>query len=252
MLFYTMKKQRIIGILCVIFAITVLIGLTLNETMGVYSTKRKLPIYSVETNEKKVAITFDAAWTNQDTDEIIKILKKHNAKATFFIVGDWAEKFPESVKAFYDAGHTIANHSNTHKAFSKCSREEVKKEVVDCNKTLKAITGAPVTLVRAPSGDYTNESIEVCESLNMTMIQWNCDSLDYTKISTDEIVNRVIKGTTNGSILLFHNGVDNTAPALDKILTELTKQGYSFVSVNDLIYKEDFYIDHTGKQCKNT
>ena len=77
------------------------------------------------------------------------------------------------------------------------------------------------------------------------------DSLDYTKISTDEIVNRVIKGATNGSIVLFHNGVKNTAPALDKALTELEKQGYSFVSVDDLIYKEDYYIDHTGKQCKN-
>ena len=64
-------------------------------------------------------------------------------------------------------------------------------------------------------------------------------------------MNRVVKGTSNGAILLFHNGVENTAPALDKILTELSKQGYSFISVNDLIYKKDFYIDHTGKQCKN-
>ena len=77
------------------------------------------------------------------------------------------------------------------------------------------------------------------------------DSLDYTKISTDEIVNRVVKGTSNGAILLFHNGVDNTAPALDKILTELENQGYSFVSVNDLIYKDNFYLDHTGRQYKN-
>ena len=86
--------------------------------------------------------------------------------------------------------------------------------------------------------------------MNFTFII-SVDSLDYTKISTDEIVNRVVKGTTNGSILLFHNGVENTAPALDKILTELENQGYSFVSVNDLIYKKDFYIDYTGRQCKN-
>lgn len=248
---WILTKRKIIGILSVAFAITILLGLLLNKNMSVSSQSRKLPIYSVETTDKKIAITFDAAWTNQDTQELIDILKKHNAKATFFIVGDWAEKFPESVKAFHDAGHTIANHSDTHKAFSKCSREEIREEIVNCNKKLEAITGTPVTLVRAPSGDYTDQSLDVCKELNMTMIQWNCDSLDYTKISTDEIVNRVIKGTTNGSILLFHNGVDNTAPALDRILTELEKQGYSFVSVEDLIYKEDFYIDHTGKQCKN-
>lgn len=248
---WILTKRKIIGILSVAFALTILLGLLLNKNMSVSSQSRKLPIYSVETNEKKIAITFDAAWTNQDTQELIDILKKHNAKATFFIVGDWAEKFPESVKAFHDAGHTIANHSDTHKAFSKCSREEIREEIVNCNKKLEAITGTPVTLVRAPSGDYTDQSLDVCKELNMTMIQWNCDSLDYTKISTDEIVNRVVKGTTNGSILLFHNGVDNTAPALDRILTELEKQGYSFVSVEDLIYKEDFYIDHTGKQCKN-
>lgn len=251
MFMWTVSKRRFIGILCIIFAIAVIMGLFFNKNISVANSNRKLPIYSVETDEKKIAITFDAAWTNQDTDEIIQILKKHNAKATFFIVGDWAEKFPESVKAFHDAGHTIANHSDTHKAFSKCSREEIKEEIVNCNKKLEAITGAPVTLVRAPSGDYSDQSLDVCKELNTTMIQWNCDSLDYTKISVDEIVNRVIKGTSNGSILLFHNGVDNTAPALDLILTELAKQGYSFVSVEDLIYKEGFYIDHTGKQCKN-
>lgn len=248
---WTVTKRKLIGFLCIIFAVTIIIGLFLSENISVSATKRKLPIYSVDTNEKKIAITFDAAWTNQDTDALIEILKKHNASATFFIVGDWAEKFPESVKAFYDAGHTIANHSDTHKAFSKCSYSEIKEEIVNCNKKLEKITGVPVTLIRAPSGDYTDSSLDVCKELNITMIQWNCDSLDYTKISADEIVNRVIKGTTPGSILLFHNGVDNTAAALDEILARLGNEGYSFVSVEDLIYKDDYYIDHTGKQHKN-
>lgn len=77
------------------------------------------------------------------------------------------------------------------------------------------------------------------------------DSLDYTKISVEEIVNRVLSRVRNGSIVLFHNGVDNTAEALDRILTELTKQGYSFVTVSDLIHKENYTIDHTGRQINN-
>ncbi len=238
-------------VLSVLLAITVMSGLVAGQYVTSASATKKLPIYSVQTDKKQVAITFDAAWTNQDTEQLIEILEKHNAVATFFIVGDWAEKFPESVKAFYQAGHTIANHSDTHKAFSKCSREEIKKEIVDCNEKLEKIIGEKITLVRAPSGDYTRESLEVAESLGMQTIQWNCDSLDYTKISVEEIVNRVVKGTDNGSIILFHNGVENTAPALDRILTELSKQGYSFVSVNDLIYKENYYLDHTGRQILN-
>lgn len=250
MWFKTLTLRKLTGVLSIILAISMIFGLLLGNYAWASVNQKKLPIYSVETNEKKVAITFDAAWTNQDTQQLIDILKKHNAKATFFIVGDWAEKFPESVKAFYDAGHTIANHSDTHKTFSKCSRNEIKEEIENCNKKLEAITGKKVTLIRAPSGDYTTQSLEVAKDMGMYTIQWDCDSLDYTKISVDEIVNRVVKGTKNGSIILFHNGVENTAPALDKILTELSKQGYSFVSVDDLIYKDNYTIDHTGRQYK--
>lgn len=250
MWFKTLTLRKLTGVLSIILAISMIFGLLMGNYAWASVNQKKLPIYSVETNEKKVAITFDAAWTNQDTQQLIDILKKHNAKATFFIVGDWAEKFPESVKAFYDAGHTIANHSDTHKAFSKCSRNEIKEEIENCNKKLEAITGKKVTLIRAPSGDYTTQSLEVAKDMEMYTIQWDCDSLDYTKISVDEIVNRVVTGTKNGSIILFHNGVENTAPALDKILTELSKQGYSFVSVDDLIYKDNYTIDHTGRQYK--
>lgn len=251
MLYKTISGRKMMTFLSVLLAITVMSGLVAGQYVSSASATKKLPIYSVQTDKKEVAITFDAAWTNQDTEQLIKILKKHKATATFFIVGDWADRFPESVKAFYDAGHTIANHSDTHKAFSKCSREEIRKEIVNCNEKLEKIIGEKITLVRAPSGDYTRESLEIAESLGMQTIQWNCDSLDYTKISVEEIVNRVVNSTQKGSIILFHNGVENTAEALDRVLTELEKQGYSFVSVNDLIYKDNYYLDHTGKQILN-
>lgn len=246
----TVSGRKIMGVMSILLAVVMMLGLIAGKYVSTASVSRKLPIYSVQTDEKKVAITFDAAWTNQDTDDLIRILKKYNAVATFFIVGDWAEKFPESVKAFHDAGHTIANHSDTHKAFSKCSREEIKEEIENCNKKLEAITGDKITLLRAPSGDYTNESLEVAKSLGMETIQWNIDSLDYRGLSVDEIVERVVSPVENGSIILFHNGVDNTAEALDIILTKLSAEGYSFVSVNDLIYKDNYYLDHTGKQHK--
>lgn len=178
---WIIKRHRLLTVLfCFLVVMGILIGVT-GISAATAATSRKLPVYSVETDEKKIAITFDAAWTNQDTTQILDILKKHNATATFFIVGDWAEKFPESVRAFSDAGHEIANHSDTHKAFSKCDYEQIKQEILSCNEKLTAITGKDVTLVRAPSGDYTDQSLDVTKSLNMTMIQWNVDTPD-TKV----------------------------------------------------------------------
>lgn len=245
---WTVKKRTLIIVFCFFLILGILAGLIAQKSVDAAATARKLPVYSVETDEKKIAVTFDAAWTDHDTGDIIEVLKKHNAKATFFIVGEWASKFPESVKAFYDAGHTIANHSDTHKAFSSCGYDEIRLELENCNEKLEGITNSKVTLARAPSGDYTDQSIDAAAALGMTMIQWNVDSLDYTGLSVDEIVNRVVPSVSNGAIILFHNGVDNTAPALDIILTQLEKQGYSFVGVDELIYKENYTIDHTGRQ----
>lgn len=247
---FIIKKRNIVAIIVFVSLLFISLLIFAGRNTAVSSPSRQLPIYAVETTEKKVAITFDAAWSNQDTQKIIEILAKHNAVATFFIVGDWASKFPESVKAFYDAGHTIANHSDTHKAFSKCSRQEIQTEIKNCNEKLESITNSTVTLVRAPSGDYTNDSIDVAREMGMFTIQWDVDSLDYTKISVDEIVGRVVPSVKCGSIILFHNGVENTAEALDRVLTELEKQGYSFVSVDELIFKDNYTIDHTGRQHK--
>ena len=214
------------------------------------TTERHLPIYSVKTDEKKIAITFDAAWSAEDTNTLIGILEKHNAKATIFCVGDWARVNPESVKSFHNNGHEIANHSDTHALFSNISSEKVKTEILNCNEEIKKITGTTPTLCRAPSGDYDNKSIEICESLGMKMIQWDVDSLDWKLLSVDEMYSRVTNKVQNGSILLFHNGVENTPEALDKILTKLEKDGYKFVTVSKLIYWDDYEIDHTGRQFK--
>lgn len=233
----------------VLLAITIISTVTISHIgITASNTARKLPIYSVQTDEKKIAITFDAAWSAEDTDQLITILKKHNAKATIFAVGDWVEKNPQAVKKLHKNGHEMANHSDTHAAFSKISREEIKQEILNCNKKIEAITGVSTKLVRAPSGDYDNKSIEVAESLDMKMIQWDCDSLDYRGLSVDEIYSRITTKVQKGSIVLFHNGVENTPEALDKILTKLEKDGYEFVTVSELIYWDDYEIDHTGRQ----
>ncbi len=147
-------------------------------TITANTTPKKLPIYSVETTEKKVAVTFDAAWSAEDTEKLIEILKKHNAKITVFAVGDWVRKNPEAVKAFFDNGHEIGNHSDTHALFGKVGADKVTEEITNCNNEIEKITGQKPKTVRAPSGDYDNKSIEIAESLGMKMIQWDVDIID--------------------------------------------------------------------------
>ncbi len=251
MIFLKFKVIKISSffIIVTLLALTIVSTVTISHIgLAVSNSVRKLPIYSVDTKDKKIAITFDAAWSADDTDQLIEILKKHNAKATIFAVGDWVEKNPEAVKKFHKNEHEMANHSDTHAAFSKITREEIKQEIINCNKKIEEITGVAPKLVRAPSGDYDNKSIEVTESLHMKMIQWDCDSLDYQKLSVDEIYNRITSKVQKGSIILFHNGVENTPMALDKILTKLKNDGYEFVTVSELIYWDNYEIDHTGRQ----
>ena len=214
------------------------------------TTQKLLPIYSVETDQKRIAITFDAAWSAEDTDTLLNILKKHNAKITVFAVGDWIRKNPDAVKKFYDNGHEIGNHSDTHALFSKINEEKLRREIENCNMEIEKTTGKKPRVLRTPSGDYDNKSIELTESYGMKMIQWDVDSLDWKLLSVDEMYNRVVNKVQNGSIILFHNGVENTPEALDKILGKLKADGYEFVTVSDLIYWDDYEIDHSGKQKK--
>ena len=254
MIFLKFKVIKIssVFIIFALLTLTIVSTVTISHIgLTVSNSVKKLPIYSVATDEKKIAVTFDAAWSAEDTDELLTILKKHKAKATIFAVGDWVEKNPEAVKKFHKNGHEMANHSDTHAAFSKITGEEIKQEILNCNKKIEAITGVAPRLVRAPSGDYDTKSLEVTENLDMKMIQWNVDSLDWKLLSVDEMYSRITTKVQNGSILLFHNGVDNTPKALDKILTKLEKDGYKFVTVSELIYWDNYEIDHTGRQIKN-
>ena len=191
------------------------------------------------------------SWGNDDTETLINILKEYNVPATFFVVGAWVDKYPESVKALSDAGHQIQNHSNTHPYMSKLSAEQITDELESCNKKIENITGVRPNLLRPPYGDYNNCLIETTQSLDMYTIQWSVDSLDWKDNATpDSIYQRVTSKVRNGSIVLFHNDADHTPAALPNILKCLKDEGYEFVFINDLIYKDNYEIIQDGTQCK--
>lgn len=246
-----LSRKKLVLIVCGLLLIVLfgVLGISRGAVATVAET-RQLPIYCVDTEKKCIALTFDAAWGNEDTQQLIDILKKHNARATFFLVGSWVDKYPESVKALSKAGHSIQNHSDTHPNLPQLSAEGIKKEITNCNDKIRKITKKSPTLIRPPFGDYNNCLVETVNDLGMYTIQWDVDSLDWKDLSADEIYNRVVNKVENGSIVLFHNAALNTPEALDRILEKLTKDGYSFVTVEELIYKTNYIIDHTGKQTK--
>lgn len=250
-IFILSKKTGIFYALMVLsVALLVLIGR--NETTTVSNTQRDLPIYCVDKSddEKVVSLSFDAAWGNEDTEELINIMDKYNVKTTFFVVGGWVDKYPESVKQLFDAGHEIMNHSNTHPHMTQLKKEDMIKEVEECDKKIENITKVKPTLFRAPYGDYNNEVVSTMRETGHWTIQWDVDSLDWKNLTPDEITNRVLSKVKPGSIMLFHNAALHTPKALPKIIEKLQADGYKIVPISQLILKENYKIDSTGKQIK--
>lgn len=214
---------------------------------------RELPIYSVETEKKQVALSFDATWGNEYTKDILEILDKHDIKATFFLTGDWVEKYPEDVKQIGALGHDIGNHSENHKAMSQLSKEECRKEIMSVHDKVKALTGMEMRLFRAPYGDYNDQLIKTAKACGYKVIQWSVDSLDWKDYGAESVIKTVLKNPElkNGAIILMHNGAKDTDEALEAVVSGLRNQGYEIVPVSELIYKENYHLDVTGRQIKN-
>lgn len=245
------KRQLLALALCAALLITAFVTVAGGAAAVTASTpKRLLPIYAVgrEEGDKVISLSFDAAWGNEDTETLIEILGKYNIKATFFLVGEWVTKYPESVKALSDAGHEIMNHSDTHPHMSKLSREQMASEINACNDRIEAITGVRPTLFRAPYGEYCDALIEVLAGLGMYCIQWDVDSLDWKDPTPQAIADRVCKMVRPGSICLFHNAAKNTPAALPGLIERLVADGYGFAPISQNIYKEEYHIDHEGRQ----
>ena len=217
--------------------------------VGASATTRQLPIYCVQRDQKLVSISFDAAWGNEDTQQLIDILGQYQVPATFFVVGEWVDKYPESVKALHDAGHEVMNHSNTHAHYPQLSADEVVADLNTCNDKIEQVTGVRPTLVRLPYGDYDDNSINAVRSIGMEPIQWDVDSLDWKDLAAGEITQRVTSKVQPGSIVLFHNAALHTPEALPTIIQTLLQEGYTFVPISQIILTGTYTIDHTGRQC---
>ena len=191
--------------------------------------------------------TFASPWGNEDTQTLIDILARYNVKTTFFVVGDWAEKYPESVKALHDAGHEVMSHSNHHDHYNGLSTQQIIEDVTASNERICAATGVTPTLIRCPYGEYDDHVIAAIRSMGMEPIQWDVDSLDWKNRGAQEIITRATK-VKSGDIVLFHNDSQYILDALPAVLKYYAENGYSVVPISEILLTGETTIDIQGRQ----
>lgn len=239
-----------VGVLLFISAFTLNLGGVEVGATFFNMANRRHPIYAVETDENKVAISFDAAWGADKTSQIIAICNEYDVKATFFLVSFWAEKYPDMVREIHNNGFEIGLHSNTHPDMTKLTKSEMASELNANIQAIENITGVRPTIFRPPYGYYNNDLLDVCDSLGLSCVKWSVDSLDWKGLSASELSGRVIKNSKNGSIVLFHNNSDHILDGLRQVLEFYKSKQTQVVPVGDLIYYENFEINNQGIQIK--
>lgn len=243
------RKRMLIILSCILIA-AIAVGVASYSARNVVATMnevRQIPIYYVDTQEKVCAISFDAAWGNEQTKDLLDTLDEYDVKTTFFLVKQWVDKYPDSVKDIAARGHDVGNHSATHPHMAQLSEAEQLTEITDCSKAIEGLTGKAPTLFRAPYGEYDNKLVNSLRGMGMYCVQWNIDSLDWKDPSADEIVSRIKNKLCPGSIILLHNGAKNTPEALPKLIDMIRKEGYRIVPISELIPAGDYHTDHEGK-----
>ena len=255
-MFFVYNKDKIISVTIALSTVIVLFLLAatfkqntdINTIETSAEASRLLPIYSVDTEENKVALTINCAWNADDIDLILETLSKNEVKATFFMVGDWVLKFPDAVKKISDSGNEIANHSERHSHVNNLSYDKNLEEITKCSERIKNITGNPTTLYRGPYGEYNDTVVKASNDSDHIMVQWSIDTLDYNGLTGEQMWQRIEPKLEKGSIILMHNGTENTALSLDMIIKNIKEKGYELVTVSELIYQENYSIDNNGIQ----
>ena len=250
MRFLVLTKKRLYALAVCAVAAAAGLGIAVNtaeEAVAAMNEPREIPIYYVDTDEKVCAISFDAAWGNEQTPALLDTLDEYEVRTTFFLVKQWADKYPDSVRDIAARGHDVGNHSSTHPHMAQLSSSQQLEEILSCNKSIEKLTGKCPTLFRAPYGEYDNNLIRSLKSEDMYCVQWNIDSLDWKDPSADEIISRVEERLCPGSIILLHNGATNTPEALPGLIEAIRAKGYRIVPISELLPDGDYYTDHEGK-----
>ena len=254
-MFFILNKQKIYSYLVAASTVVILFIISFyftnideNALETSSEVSKLVPIYNVDTEKQRISITINCAWNADDINKILETLDKCNVKVTFFMVGEWIDKYPEYVKKISEKGHEIANHSDKHLHVNDLSYEQNVEEILKASEKIKKITGKETKLYRCPYGEYNDTVIKAATDNGYKVIQWSIDTLDYQGLDVSQMWDRINKDLKNGSIILMHNGTDNTANSLETIIKNIQKEGYNIVKVSELIYPENYEINQNGTQ----
>lgn len=254
-LIMTGKKTIAAIVVAIILMATAIVAVSIGDAESVYMGRspRLLPIYSVGTEENVVALSFDACWGADKTLGILDMLERYDVSANYFVVGIWVQKYPEILKKLSESGRIeVGTHSNTHPDMGKMSAHAIELELATSIDLINEVCQKKPELFRPPYGSYSDVLINTAQSLGLQTIQWDVDSLDWKGLSASEIASRVLSGVRNGSIVLMHNDGEHTLEALPLILEGLKNKGFTCKTIGDMIYRENYEIDHTGRQIRRT
>ena len=187
---------------------------------------------SVQEESPKIAITFDDGPSGSWTPMLLDGLKERGVKGTFFLIGGNVEKYPEVVKRLHEEGHLIGNHTFHHVEITKLSEEEASREILDTNEAIRKITGEEVEYMRPPFGAW-RKNLEL--KMPVLPVMWTVDPLDWTTENTDDIVNRVVTEIEENDIILLHDCYKSSVEAALRIVDILQKEGFEFVTVDELL-----------------
>lgn len=239
-MFYVMNGKKLKKYFFIAIALVFSIGIIYAErdNITVFAPQQPAAIYSVPTDKKVVALTFDISWGDKRVEPILEVLKEKNiTQATFFLSSVWSQSHPDLVKKIQDAGYEIGSHGHKHDFYTKYNEEEIRKQIATAHTILSDITGKQPNLIRMPNGDFDKRVLRIAEELQYKVIQWDTDSMDWMNIGTDKIIDRVVSRTHPGDIILLHasDTVQQTHEALPVIIDQLREKGYEFANVTQLI-----------------
>ena len=238
--FYVLDGRRIKRFLVIATAILFSVAVIYAEkdNITVFSHNEPSAVYSVITDKKVIALTFDISWGDKRPEPIINILKEKGVtNATFFLSSPWTKTHPEIVKQIVDAGFEIGSHGHKHVNYNELPDEEIRKQIQTAHMILEAETGTTPRLIRMPNGAFDKRVLRIANELGYTVIQWDTDSLDWKNPGVNTIINRVVSRAHPGDIVLMHasDSCKQTHEALPVIIDRLRAEGYEFVTVSELL-----------------
>lgn len=213
---------------------------TESTTKETTATTTKAPVTTtakpVAPGSRLVALTFDDG-PSEHTGRLLDILNKHGAKATFFVVGREIPGREALLKRMVAEGHEIGNHTQSHKNLTKISESEAIKEITSTRTQIKNITGKDISVVRPPEGAYNEKVGQIGSKLGTIFVNWNIDSRDWQKKTSDSIYKEIIDYVSHGSIVLCHDLHKTTVDSIERVIVKLIEDGYTLVTVSEILEK---------------